>query len=213
MTRERALAAGLFTVVIFGVLGVIAYSSYQSSANREQVYVLRHDVVGGSVVSDGDFAPAMVRADSGQFRTAESRPTTTLVGHYRYLIDLHGDDILRQDDTESADRAVQVPVSIAIGAAGISVGDRIDIYAESNGTTVLIGRRLPVLALGSPLLVGVDVRSSAYWVAVSFSTTRLAAVRSTGRSNADQTVDVTTAQALCVLSGATACAPQPSPPR
>ena len=196
-------------MVIFSVLGVIAYSSYQNSAHREPVLVLRHDVVAGSIVGEGDFTAAMVRADSGEFRTAESRPTSALVGRYRYLIDLHRDDILRRDDTDSADTTVQVPVTIAIGAAGINVGDSIDIYADAGGTTLVVGRHLPVLALGNPLLVGVDARSSAYWVALSFSTTRLAAVRSSGPNNPVQPAGVTTAQALCVLAGAADCGPQP----
>lgn len=212
MSRQRALAAALFTVVIFGVLGVIAYSSYQGGTNRQQVYVLRRDVSAGAIVTEGDFAPVLVRSDSEQFRTAESRAMTTLIGHFRYLSSLQRADILRQDDTDPADQAVQVPVNIAIGSAGINVGDSIDIYAESSGSTLLVGRHLPVLALGNPILVGVDARTSAYWVALSFSTTRLAAVRSTGPAKSDQTATVTTAQALCVLSGDSSCVPQATVP-
>ncbi|GAC1572814.1 MAG: hypothetical protein NVS3B18_06090 [Candidatus Dormibacteria bacterium] len=207
------MAAILFTTVIFGVLGVIAYSGYQSGLNRQQVYMLRHDVLAGQVISQGDLVSSMVRADPDEFRTAESRALGSLIGHHRYLITLHRDDILRQDDTEDADRAVQVPVNIAIGAAGVAVGDTIDIYADSNGSTLLVGRHLPVLALGSPLLIGVDAQTSAYWVSLSFSTTRLAAVRSTSRSSAAEAVEVTTAQALCVLAGSTTCPPPLAPPR
>lgn len=213
MTKQRRLAAALFTAVIVGVLGVIAYSSYVSSTDRQLVYVLRHDVAAGSLVSEGDFAPALVRSDANQFRTAETRREPTLAGHYRYLVDLHRDDILRQDDTENAERAVQVPVNISIGAVGIGIGDSIDIYAESNGATLLVGRHLPVVAIGNPTVVAVDARASPYWVALSFSTTRLAAVRSNGRGTADPVLDVTTSQALCVLSGAPTCAAQAAPPR
>ncbi|MFN2451278.1 MAG: hypothetical protein ABR541_02875 [Candidatus Dormibacteria bacterium] len=212
MTRQRGLAAALFTAVIVAVLGVIAYSSYEAGSYRQQVYVLRHDVVAGGVVSDGDLAPETMRAEPGQLRTVETRGLATLIGRQRYLIELHRDDVLRQDDTAASAALAAVPVNIAIGGAVLSAGDSVDVYAEANGATLLLGRHLRVLAMGNPALLAVDPGSSAYWVALSFSTTRLAAVRSTD-GPPPGTGDVTTAQALCALSGSPGCGAQPSASR
>lgn len=203
MSRNRLIAAVVFTLVIISVLAVIVYSARTTSQATRTVWVAAHDVPAGTQLAPADVQAIQVGAASDQFRAQDSAPN----GQYT-RVELHTGDVVRPDDLVTD---TQVQVSIALTSPpGLAAGNKIDIYLSDGSTVKLIGRAMTITAT-SPLTISVPSRYEADWVAISDAKAHLDAALLPGTFSPSN-VSANAADAAIELSTGAQVSPQASPP-
>lgn len=175
MDRRRLTAAAFFSTVIVVVLGVMVYLQQAANQQTVTVFVLRHAVLAGSPYNADDVTTMSVRAQEGDFQYEHRSPAQYQA---RYGVDLHANDILRDDDLVDASTEVEVALTLQ-APPPLVPGDRIDVFASiGGGRQARIGQAVTVLtASGGALTVLVPIDAEEAWIAVASSSIPLHAAR------------------------------------
>ena len=192
MIRRQLVGAAL-TAVVIAVIGLLYVQAMaQSHANRVAWMVTR-DVAAGAVLDDANVRRVRVPSTGDQFAVLEQSPLHRRAAHRMAPQTLLAPDDLLPDDM------VQVPVSVRV-APGLSAGDTLDVYAVVATRTVLVGRRIVVIATGNPMTLLVPAGDEASWVALEANNVSLFAAKSSG-IGVPSTAGVGVGDALANLSG------------
>jgi hypothetical protein len=182
MNRQRAIAAGFFSLVILGVLMVLILTYVSNSASSSPVYILTQPVKAGQPVQAAQLQQVHIHADSDQVK-AEERPLAELDLHFRYSANLQAGDILRGDDLVGFQGSAQVQVTFG-AAPPLAPGDYVDVYRiAGDGSALLFAQQIPVVA-GSGVTVTLMVPSNKepQWVAITSGGEKLVAAKVDGTS-------------------------------
>ena len=202
MNSRRALAAAALTAVIAAVLAAIVYTEHANATQTVSVYVLTHDVTGGSLYSLADVQQVDLHASGSDFnyqaRAPGGQPS-------RYARDLKAGDVLRQDDLVPASAQAEVAVTVQ-APPPLNPGDLVDVYAAYGGQQqALIGRGVLVETVSAgQLTLLVPATDEQAWVAVGSSSVPLHVARSSPGALVDGP-PVSAGDAIRLLCGS-ACA-------
>lgn len=198
MNQRRMIAAGFFSAVIVVVLAIIVYIEALNSSRTVSVLILRHNVTAGTAYTDDTVSAVTIKAAEGDFSYETRTPEDVKA---RFKSSMQSGDILRPDDLVSDDTESEVALTVA-KSPQLNSGDNIDIYAQTNGTDLLlIGANMKVLS-ATPLTVLVPTADEARWAVISGSGTSLVAVRSPGGTTPPRR-RITLDQVLGELGGGT----------
>ena len=198
MNRRRVFAAGLLTLVIAAVLAVIVYTEHANATGTISVFVLTHNVSGGSLYAASDVQRVDLHTSSNDFNYLTSAPG---VPPSRYVRNLNGGDILRQDDLVAA--STQAEIAIAVQAPPpLTAGDRVDVFAAYGAQQqALIGRGVLVETVSAgELTLLVPANDEQAWVAVGSSNVPLHVARTSPGAQTDGP-PVSAAEAIRLLCG------------
>ncbi len=170
---RRTLVGVLLTGVVFAVLGLLYLQAVAQSHATRAVWVVTRDVPAGAVLDAGAVKLVHVSTVGDQFSALDQSPVSRRASHR-----LSAQTLLTRDDILSAD-TVQVPVTLKV-APGAVPGDTLDVYAVVGARTVLVGRRLVVIAGGSPMTLLVAAADEPYWVTLEANNVALFAAKSGG---------------------------------
>jgi len=211
---RRTLAGALLTFVVLAVIGLLYLQAVAQSQATRAVWIVTRDVPAGAVLDASAVKLIHIPTAGDQFVAVDQNPMNRRASHR-----LSAQTLITQDDLMSADM-VQVPVTLKV-APGVRAGDTLDVYAVVGARTVLVGRRLVVVAGGSPMTLLVAAADEPYWIALEANNVALFAARSTGLGvPLNPTVAVNeaisslsgSAQAGSVLTGAGTPTSPASPP-
>ena len=211
---RRTLAGALLTFVVLAVIGLLYLQAVAQSQATRPVWIVTREVPAGAVLDASTVKVVHVPTAGDQFVAVDQNPISRRASHR-----LSAQTLITRDDLMSADM-VQVPVTLKV-APGAGAGDTLDVYAVVGARTVLVGRRLVVVAGGSPMTLLVAAADEPYWIALEANNVALFAARSTGVGvPANPAVAVTdaisslsgSAQAGQVLTGAGTPTSPASPP-
>ena len=172
MTQRRLLAAAL-TVVVLAVIGLLYLQALSLTRATRTAWMVTRDLPAGAALSGGDLRQVRIPAAGDQFIVLTDDPTNRRTAH-----PLRAETLLSPVDVLSREM-VQVPVSVR-ASPSVGAGDTVDLYALVGSRAVLVGRRLVVIATGSPLTVLVPAQDEAYWIALQANSVALFASRSDG---------------------------------
>lgn len=170
---RRQLVGVALTVVVIAVIGLLYLQAVAQSRATRSAWMLTHDVVAGTMLTDRDVRVVRIPGAGDQFSVLETSPVHRRVAHR-----MSAQTLLTADDL-LADDLVQVPVSVR-AAPGVAVGDSLDVYAVVGTRTVLVGRRLVVVAAGSPMTLLVPAGDEPDWVSLEANNVSLFAAKSSG---------------------------------
>lgn len=192
MIRRQLVGAAL-TAVVIAVIGLLYVQAMaQSHANRVAWMVTR-GVAAGAVLDDTNVRRVRVPSTGDEFAVLERSPVQRRAAHQMAPQTLLAPDDLLPDDM------VQVPVSVRV-APGLSAGDTLDVYAVVGARTVLVGRRIVVIATGNPVTLLVPAGDETAWVSLEANNVSLFAAKSSG-IGVPSTAGVSVSDALASLSG------------
>jgi hypothetical protein len=170
---RRQLVAAALTLVVVAVIGLLYLQALAQSRATRGAWMLTHDVAAGTALGDADVKRIRVPATGDRFALLDGSPV-----HRRAAHRMAAQTLLTADDL-LGDDAVQVPVSVR-AAPGVIAGDTLDVYAVVGSRTVLVGRRLVVIATGSPMTLLVPAADEPSWVALEANNVSLFAAKSAG---------------------------------
>lgn len=210
MTR-RTVAGALLTLVVFAVIGLLYLQTVaQSHATRAAWMVIR-DVPAGAILDASSVKLVHLASGGDQFSALDQSPVSRRAAHR-----LSAQTLVTVDDVMGTD-SVQVPITVKV-APGVGAGDTLDIYAVVGARTVLVGRRIVVVAAGNPMTVLVTAADEPYWIALESNNVALFAAKSTG-IGVPQNPSVAVNDAISSLAGSaqfgpvlTATGPPTAPP-
>jgi hypothetical protein len=141
-----------------------------------------------------------VPATGGQLQVLTQDPSGR-----RVAVALQPGDLLMSSLLDPSTTA-EVPLSVHM-APNLSPGSTIDIYADVNGQTEILGRDM-VVASTNPLTILVPDQDEPLWISVAGSSTTLIVADSTGIGVPSSNISVLQSiQALDVVSGGSGAAP------
>ncbi|HKF19130.1 MAG TPA: SAF domain-containing protein [Candidatus Dormibacteraeota bacterium] len=171
--RRRTLVGLLLTLVVFAVIGLLYLQAVAQSQATRAAWMVTRDVPAGTVLDAGNVKLVHLPSLGDQFSTLDQAPAGRRAAHR-----LSAQTLITRDDLMSAD-AVQVPITVKV-APGVGAGDTLDLYAVVGARTVLVGRRLVVVAPGNPMTVLVPAADEPYWVTLEANNVALFAAKSAG---------------------------------
>ena len=171
--RRRTLVGLLLTIVVFAVIGLLYLQAVAQSQATRAAWMVTRDVPAGTVLDAGNVKLVHLPAGGDQFSALDQTPSGRRAAHR-----LSAQTLITRDDLMSSD-AVQVPVTVKV-APGVGAGDTLDLYAVVGTRTVLVGRRLVVVAPGNPMTVLVAATDEPYWVTLEANNVALFAAKSAG---------------------------------
>lgn len=191
--RRRTLAGALLTLVVFAVIGLLYLQTLAQSQATRTAWMIVHDVPAGTVLDASNVKAVHVSNGGDQFSTIDQSPVSRRAAHRLSALTL-----VTRDDV-MGDEMVQVPVTVKV-APGIGPGDTLDLYAVVGARTVLVGRRLVVVAAGNPMTVLVAAADEPYWITLESNNVALFAAKSSG-IGVPQTPAVAVSDAISSLAG------------
>jgi hypothetical protein len=206
MTQRRVMAAALSAVVV-AVIGLLYLQTVAVNSSTRTAWMATRDLAAGREVDAASVKQVRIPSVGDRFSVLEESPMHRRLAHH-----LAGQTLLTADDLLGATTA---EVQINVRASPTLVpGDTVDVYAVTNGRTVLVGRGL-IVASGNPLVVLVNSADEPYWVALQANEITLVAARSAGVGVPDS-AGVNVADAVASLSGdaqtgTTVTAPETAP--
>ena len=171
--RRRTLIGLLLTLVVFAVIGLLYLQAVAQSQATRAAWIVTRDVPAGTVLDAGNVKLVHLPSLGDQFSAVDQAPAGRRAAHR-----LSAQTLITRDDLMSAD-AVQVPITVKV-APGVGAGDTLDLYAVVGARTVLVGRRLVVVAPGNPMTVLVPAADEPYWVTLEANNVALFAAKSAG---------------------------------
>lgn len=171
--RRRTLVGLLLTLVVFAVIGLLYLQAVAQSQATRAAWMVTRDIPAGTVLDAGNVKLVHLPSLGDQFSTMDQAPAGRRAAHR-----LSAQTLITRDDLMSAD-AVQVPITVKV-APGVGAGDTLDLYAVVGARTVLVGRRLVVVAPGNPMTVLVPAADEPYWVTLEANNVALFAAKSAG---------------------------------
>jgi len=171
--RRRTLVGLLLTLVVFAVIGLLYLQAVAQSQATRAAWIVTRDVPAGTVLDAGNVKLVHLPSLGDQFSALDQAPAGRRAAHR-----LSAQTLITRDDLMSAD-AVQVPITVKV-APGVGAGDTLDLYAVVGARTVLVGRRLVVVAPGNPMTVLVPAADEPYWVTLEANNVALFAAKSAG---------------------------------
>jgi hypothetical protein len=172
MIRRQLVGAAL-TLVVIAVIGLLYLQAIAQSRATREAWMLTRDVATGALLDAGSVKRIRVPSAGDQFAVLTDSPVDRRVSHR-----MSAQTLLTRDDLLDED-LVQVPVSVR-AAPGLVAGDTLDVYAVAGSRTVLVGRRLVVVATGSPMTILVPAADEPNWVALEANNVALFAAKSSG---------------------------------
>lgn len=191
--RRQVVAVGL-TLVVVAVMGLLYVQAIAQTRATREAWMVTRDVPAGAVLDRDNVRRVHVPSVGDPFAVLEESPLGRRAAHR-----LGAQRLLSADDLVGRD-TVQVPVSIRV-APGVTAGDTLDLYAVVGGRTVLVGRRLVVVAPGNPMTLLVPAADEASWVALEANNVALFAAKS-GGIGVPSSPSVAVNEAISSLSGA-----------
>jgi hypothetical protein len=203
VTQRRLLAAAL-TLVVLAVIGLLYLQALSLTRATRAAWMVTRDLPAGAALGGGDLKQVRIPAAGDQFIVLTEDPTNRRAAH-----PLRAQTLLSPVDVLSREM-VQVPVSVR-ASPSVGAGDTVDLYALVGSRAVLVGRRLVVIATGSPLTVLVPAQDEAYWIALQANNVALFASRSDG-VGVPESGGVSASDAIAGLAGTAPPPPSPPPP-
>lgn len=198
MIRRQLVGAAL-TLVVIAVIGLLYLQAIAQTRATRDAWMVTRDVVAGTLLDESNIKRVRVPSAGDQFSVLDASPVHRRTAHRMAASTLlTPDDLLGQD-------MVQVPVAVR-AAPGVTPGDTLDVYAVVGSRTVLVGRRLVVVAVGNPMTLLVAAADEPSWVALEANNVSLFAAKSSGvgvPANAAVAVN----EAIASLSGAAQTGP------
>jgi hypothetical protein len=170
--RRQVVAAGL-TLVVIAVIGLLYIQALAQTRASRDAWMVTRDVPAGATLDQQNVRLVHVATVGDPFAVLQESPLGRRAAHR-----LGARRLLSEDDLLGRD-TVQVPVSVR-AAPGLSAGDTLDLYAVVGGRTVLVGRRLVVVAPGNPMTLLVPAADEASWIALEANNVALFAAKSSG---------------------------------
>jgi hypothetical protein len=196
---RRQLVAAALTLVVVAVIGLLYLQALSQRGASREAWIVTRDVPAGTVLDDGNVKRVRIASAGDQFSVLDGSPV-----HRRTALRVSAQTLLTGDDLMSQD-TVQVPVSVR-SAPGVAAGDTLDVYAVVGSRTVLVGRRLVVVASGNPMTLLVPAADEASWVALQANNVSLFAAKSAG-VGVPGNVGVAVNDAISNLTGAAESGP------
>jgi hypothetical protein len=174
--------------------------------------VVTQQVGAGQVIAAAMIHEAHIPDSADAFAILTETPVGRRAAHR-----LDERSLLRPDDLLGTDQ-VEVPISFK-SAVGVGAGDRVDVYAQVGGRTILVARGLRLLG---PNVALVPAQDEALWITLAGSPTALYAARSSGLDVLVPSSGITVDDAIRGLAGIAGQgpgsaggtpAPSPSPTR
>jgi hypothetical protein len=203
VTQRRLLAAAL-TLVVLAVIGLLYLQALSLTRATRTAWMVTRDLPAGAALSGADLKQVRIPAAGDQFIVLTEDPTSRRAAH-----PLRAQTLLSPVDVLSRE-VVQVPVSVR-ASPSVGAGDTVDVYALVGSRAVLVGRRLVVIATGSPLTVLVPAQEEAYWIALQANNVALFASRSDG-VGVPEPGAVSASDAIAGLAGVAPPPPSQPPP-
>jgi hypothetical protein len=204
---RRQIVAGALTLVVIAVMGLLYLEAVAQAHATRGAWMLTRDVSAGAVLEDHDVKRVRIPDAGDQFAVLDESPVHRRMAHRMGAQTLIAADDLMAQDT------VQVPVSVRVAPA-VAAGDTLDIYAVVGTRTVLVGRRLVVVAPGNPLTLLVPAGDEPNWVALLANNVSLFATKSSG-VGVPGSAGTAVGEAIANLAGAAESGPiltVPTPP-
>lgn len=199
LNKRPRLMVGL-TIGFVAVLGGIFYYGFYNASAHMEGWVVTAPVQPGAVLTPSDLKQVAVPATGGQFQVLTQDPSGR-----RVTVALQPGDLLTSSLLDPSTTA-EVPLSVHM-APNLSPGSTIDIYADVNGQTEILGRGM-VVASTNPLTILVPDQDEPLWISVAGSSTTLIVADSSGIGVPSSNVSVLQSiQALDVVSGGSGAAP------
>jgi len=170
---RRQLVGAALTLVVIAVIGLLYLQALAQSRATRDAWMLTRDVTAGALLDGTDVRRIRVPSAGDQFAVLGDSPIHRRAAHRMSAQTLLTPDDLLDDDM------VQVPVSLRV-VPGVAAGDTLDVYAVVGPRTVLVGRRLIVVAAGNPTTLLVAPADEASWMALEANNVALFAAKSSG---------------------------------
>lgn len=194
-------------VVLAGLDATVKLSAAMTPVRLTSAWKLRADVLPGQALD-----ASMV--DEVDVKAGEQVLTTIPDGEI-FVHGMHAGDLIRQDDVTRASTVTTVPLDFKV-APDLVPGDYIDVYGvspvSSSASTAssptassplqLLGRHLPVVAIGSHVVVDVPSGTAADWAYVVTGQQQLVAFISSGGSGCARPGPLTLGDAMQELHAA-----------
>lgn len=190
---QRRVVAGALTLVVLAVIGLLYVQAINQGRATRAAWMVTRDLSAGTVLDSSSVREVHIAANGDRFDVLGQSPLNRRVAHR-----MSAQSLLTADDLLDR-QAVQVPVSVR-AAPSVAPGDTLDVYAIATGHTVLVGRRLIVVATGNPLTLLVPAADEPYWIALQAGNTQLFASKSDGVGVPDAG-GVSSTDAISNLSG------------
>jgi hypothetical protein len=170
---RRALVGAALTLVVIAVIGLLYLQAFSQSRATREAWVVSREVAAGAVLDQSNTRAIRVPSVGDQFALLDTSPISRRAAHR-----LSSQTLLTRDDLMGTD-AVQVTVAVK-AAPAVAAGDTLDVYAVTGTRTILVGRRLVVVAPGNPMTILVAAADEAYWIALGANNVPLFAAKSGG---------------------------------
>lgn len=170
---QRKLIGTALTLVVIAVIGLLYLQAIAQSRATREAWTVTRDVAAGTILDASNTRSIHVPSVGDQFSILDRSPVNRRAAHR-----LSAQTLLTRDDLMSVD-TVQVPVAVKVAPA-VAAGDTLDVYAVVGARTVLVGRRLVVVAPGNPMTVLVAAADEPYWIALEANNVALFAAKSGG---------------------------------
>lgn len=170
---RRQVVAAAMTLVVIAVIGLLYIQAMAQARASRDAWMVTRDVSAGATLDGQNVRLVHVASVGDPFAVLQESPIGRRAAHR-----LTKQQLLTADDLLGRD-TVQVPVSVRV-APSVAPGDTLDLYAVVGGRTVLVGRRLVVVAPGNPMTLLVPAADEASWIALEANNVALFAAKSTG---------------------------------
>lgn len=208
--RSEVWIIAAVLIFVAGLDAAVKVSAAMSPVQLVPAWKLRADVLPGQVI------------DTSLVDRVEVKAGQAVLGDiplgYIFSHGMHADDVLRPDDIVRASTVTTVPLDFKI-APDLVPGDYIDVYGQvastdatpvgtsgaSSSVLKLLGRHLPVVSVGSHVVVDVPTRTADAWAyAIAGREQLVAFISAAGGGTCAQASPLTLDQALQELNAAAA---------
>jgi len=213
MSSSRGVVVALAGAVLFLVVaGAVYLEILVSARSTDPVWAVTRDVAAGDQLDSTDVRQVRLprTGDSWSFYTGDLAATPRRAAHA-----MPAGTIVFNGDVVSEDQAL---VTLTLKTPPpLSHGARVDVYAQLNGQTVIVGRGLVVDSVsGTACSLWVPTSDEPAWVTLAASNLSVYAARSSGIGVPQAARGQNAAEAIATLSGsgaplATLAPPSPSP--
>lgn len=196
---RRTLVAVILSLVVLAVIGLLYLQAIAQGGATRPAWMVTRNVTAGAAFDTSNVRQVRIPGSGDQFSILTTSPIDKHAAR-----SLNAQTLLRPDDVLSQEVA-QVPVTLRT-TPQLAQGDVVDVYANVNGRTISVGRRLVVVSAGNPVVLLVPAQDEQAWITLQAGNVSLFAARSPGVSVGDSGTGSVT-DAIQQLTGNTVSGP------